>query len=150
MNRVVSARRCTPSFTRENGLWLSLVERLVRDQEAVGSNPTSPIESLMIKECFTVTCCAARKLDGASRLLRGVERIRRHNAGESKATKHGVPWELVHRESFATRAEAAQRERYDKPDEVETSLIGPVAVGSNPTSRIHCSSRLEPIGILRT
>jgi hypothetical protein len=26
------------------GLWLSLVERLVRDQEAVGSNPTSPIE----------------------------------------------------------------------------------------------------------
>src|SRR5438552_2075720 len=25
------------------GLWLSLVERLVRDQEAVGSNPTSPI-----------------------------------------------------------------------------------------------------------
>src|SRR6266478_8647763 len=26
------------------GLWLSLVERLVRDQEAVGSNPTSPME----------------------------------------------------------------------------------------------------------
>src|SRR5215813_8024024 len=25
------------------GLWLSLVERLVRDEEAVGSNPTSPI-----------------------------------------------------------------------------------------------------------
>jgi hypothetical protein len=30
-------------FHRLNGLWLSLVERLVRDQEAVGSNPTSPI-----------------------------------------------------------------------------------------------------------
>src|SRR6266446_9249155 len=26
------------------GLWLSLVERLVRDEEAVGSNPTSPIK----------------------------------------------------------------------------------------------------------
>src|ERR1700732_1264194 len=26
-----------------NGLWLSLVERHVRDVEAVGSNPTSPI-----------------------------------------------------------------------------------------------------------
>ena len=25
------------------GLWLSLVERCVRDAEAVGSNPTSPI-----------------------------------------------------------------------------------------------------------
>ena len=29
----------------KNGLWLSLVERLVRDQEAVGSNPTSPISN---------------------------------------------------------------------------------------------------------
>ena len=28
--------------TNQRGLWLSLVERLVRDQEAVGSNPTSP------------------------------------------------------------------------------------------------------------
>jgi hypothetical protein len=27
------------------GLWLSLVERLVRDQEAVGSNPTSPMKT---------------------------------------------------------------------------------------------------------
>ena len=35
------------------------------------------------------------------------ERIRRHNAGDSKATKHGVPWGLVHSESFATRSEAA-------------------------------------------
>ena len=40
-------------FTYENGLWLSLVERLVRDQEAVGSNPTSPIK--MINQ--TLTCC---------------------------------------------------------------------------------------------
>jgi hypothetical protein len=31
------------------GLWLSLVERLVRDQEAVGSNPTSPIDYLLIR-----------------------------------------------------------------------------------------------------
>ena len=28
------------------GLWLSLVERLVRDEEAVGSNPTSPTRFL--------------------------------------------------------------------------------------------------------
>jgi hypothetical protein len=33
-------------FLDEFGLWLSLVERLVRDQEAVGSNPTSPISRL--------------------------------------------------------------------------------------------------------
>ncbi|PYL08842.1 MAG: endonuclease [Verrucomicrobia bacterium] len=42
------------------------------------------------------------------------ERIRRHSAGESKATKHGVPWVLVHSEIFATRSEAAKRERYYK------------------------------------
>ena len=38
----------------------------------------------------------------------------RHNAGESKATKHGVPWILTHTESFGTRSEAAKRERYYK------------------------------------
>ena len=32
------------------------------------------------------------------------DRIHRHNAGESKATKHGVPWVLIHSESFATRS----------------------------------------------
>ena len=42
------------------------------------------------------------------------DRIRRHNAGESKATKHGMPWILVRSESFATRSEATQRERYYK------------------------------------
>ena len=42
------------------------------------------------------------------------DRIRRHNAGESKATKHGVPWALIQSEGFATRTEAAQRERYYK------------------------------------
>jgi hypothetical protein len=30
------------------GLWLSLVERLVRDEEAVGSNPTSPIKFMLV------------------------------------------------------------------------------------------------------
>jgi len=42
------------------------------------------------------------------------ERIRRHNAGDSKATKHGAPLVLVHSESFASRPEAARRERYYK------------------------------------
>ena len=42
------------------------------------------------------------------------ERIRRHNTGDSKATKIGTPWVLVHSEAFASRSEAAQRERYYK------------------------------------
>jgi putative endonuclease len=52
------------------------------------------------------------------------ERIRRHNAGDSKATKNGVPWVLVHSETFSTRSEAAQREQYYKTgrgrDELDT------------------------------
>ena len=42
------------------------------------------------------------------------ERVRRHNAGHSKSTRHGVPWILVHRESFSTRGEAVKKERYYK------------------------------------
>ena len=42
------------------------------------------------------------------------DRLRRHNAGYSKATRHGVPWELVHVEVFATRSEAVRREAYLK------------------------------------
>ena len=42
------------------------------------------------------------------------ERVRRHNAGHSKATRHGLPWVLLHSESFSNRAEAARRERYFK------------------------------------
>ena len=38
-------------------------------------------------------------------------RLHEHNTGQSKATRHGVPWTLVYSESFATRAEAVRRER---------------------------------------
>ena len=42
------------------------------------------------------------------------ERLRRHNAGESPATKHGLPWTLIYEEQFPTRAMACARERYFK------------------------------------
>ena len=42
------------------------------------------------------------------------ERLGRHNAGHSNATRHGLPWILVHSESFTNRAEAARKERYYK------------------------------------
>ena len=42
------------------------------------------------------------------------ERLRRHNSGHSRSTKHGIPWRLIHTECFPTRAEAVQRERYYK------------------------------------
>ena len=43
MREVIRGRRGDSKRAEKFGLWLSLVERLVRDQEAVGSNPTSPI-----------------------------------------------------------------------------------------------------------
>ena len=39
----MDARHVGVPIDDQFGLWLSLVERLVRDQEAVGSNPTSPM-----------------------------------------------------------------------------------------------------------
>jgi len=42
------------------------------------------------------------------------DRLRRHSSGDSKATLHGIPWALVHSESFSNRAEAVRKERYYK------------------------------------
>ena len=42
------------------------------------------------------------------------DRLRRHNGGESKATRHGIPWILLKVEEFPTRAMATRRERYYK------------------------------------
>jgi len=42
------------------------------------------------------------------------ERLRRHNAGETKSTRYGVPWVMIYSEPFETRIEAQRRERYFK------------------------------------
>jgi len=42
------------------------------------------------------------------------ERLRRHNAGDTKSTRTGVPWVMVYSEPFKTRIEAIRRERYFK------------------------------------
>ena len=42
------------------------------------------------------------------------ERLRRHNNGESKATKHGVSWTVLHVEKCETRAAAMKKESYYK------------------------------------
>ncbi len=38
-------------------------------------------------------------------------RLDEHNADVSVSTKHRGPWELIHREDYATRADAVRRER---------------------------------------
>jgi len=62
------------------------------------------------------------------------ERLRRHNAGDTKATKHGIPWSLIHSEAFSTRGEATARERYYKTgrgrDELDSFLYRAVAAAT--------------------
>ena len=112
--RIKRGERLRP-YLQPHGLWLSLVERLVRDQEAVGSNPTSPTTFLM-EAMFHVyvlrSAMTGRRYVGSCQDLG--DRLRRHNAGESSATKHGVPSELVYSESVPTRSEALRHERYYK------------------------------------
>jgi putative endonuclease len=69
------------------------------------------------------------------------ERLRRHNLGHSKATRHGVPWTLIHSERFCTRIEASKKERYyksgrgrDELDSIAMVVRSPrrQVVGSNP------------------
>ena len=42
------------------------------------------------------------------------KRTRQHNSGQSLATRHGVPWKLIHCEEFTNRAEAVRQERFYK------------------------------------
>ena len=39
------------------------------------------------------------------------KRLKEHELGLTRSTKNRGPWELVHQEVFATRAEAVRRER---------------------------------------
>ena len=41
-------------------------------------------------------------------------RLERHNAGATKSTKNGRPWEVVYSEEFDTNTEALNRKRYIK------------------------------------
>lgn len=38
------------------------------------------------------------------------KRLTRHNAGQNKSTKHGIPWILIYQEEFDTKQNAYKRE----------------------------------------
>ncbi len=42
------------------------------------------------------------------------KRLKEHNSGKTKSTKSYTPWKLFFTESFATRLEAREREKYLK------------------------------------
>ena len=58
-------------------------------------------------------------------------RLTQHNSGQSKSTRHGVPWVLAHHESFDTRAEAVRRERFFKTG-VGRDELARLVVASQP------------------
>ncbi|MGA2582280.1 MAG: GIY-YIG nuclease family protein [Tepidisphaeraceae bacterium] len=43
-----------------------------------------------------------------------VNRVAQHNRGESKSTRHSIPWTLIYDERFESRSDALRRERYFK------------------------------------
>ena len=51
------------------------------------------------------------------------KRLHQHNARKSLSTRAGIPWELIHTESFATRSEATLRERKVKARGIKRYLI---------------------------
>jgi len=65
-----------------------------------------------------------------------------------KATKHGVPWILIHSESFATRREAVQRELYYKTGRGRDDL-NTIPVERSPRRQVAGSNPVAPISRLR-
>ena len=49
-------------------------------------------------------------------------RVIEHNSGETKSTRSGIPWRVVHVEEFETRAEAVRKEREIKARGAERYL----------------------------
>lgn len=37
-------------------------------------------------------------------------RLKRHNSGENKSTKAGMPWKIIYSETFSTRRDSYRRE----------------------------------------
>ncbi|MEQ8711841.1 MAG: GIY-YIG nuclease family protein [Cyclobacteriaceae bacterium] len=56
-----------------------------------------------------------------------VDRLKRHNAGHNKSTKHARPWKIIWSTEFATRSEAVKLERklksWKNPDKIKDWII---------------------------
>jgi putative endonuclease len=61
-------------------------------------------------------------------------RLEQHNSDESVSTKNRGPWDLVHREEFATLAEAVRRERYFKTGREREELKKLARLGKSRSS----------------
>ena len=96
-------------------MWLSLVERCVRDAEVVSSNLAIPTIIFLERVYFVYIL----KSTNTGRYYVGhtddlERRLTEHNAGYVKSTKAGTPWERLYSESFPDRSTASARERQIK------------------------------------
>jgi putative endonuclease len=85
------------------------------------NNKAHKIERQVLRLHFASEVTGRRYVGSCQELA---DRLRRHNAGESKSTRHGIPWKVVFRKTFASRAEAVLRERYFKTGQVREELDG--------------------------
>ncbi len=89
-----------------NGMWLSLVERRVRNAEVAGSNPVIPtmffvyiLDSLKSGRYYVgFSDCPGR-------------RLQKHNSGRTTSTKSGMHCEKLFEECYETPSEAMVGER---------------------------------------
>jgi putative endonuclease len=51
------------------------------------------------------------------------QRIKEHNSGKSKSTKHYTPLRLIFYEAYPTRSDAKRREKYLKSNKGRTTLM---------------------------
>jgi putative endonuclease len=58
---------------------------------------------------------------GYSENLRG--RVKEHNEGKSKSTKHYRPLKLIHYEAYTNRKDAKRREKYLKTNRGRTTIV---------------------------
>ena len=76
-----------------------------RLKRSVGSNPTLSAYVLWSEEL-------RKRYIGSTENLQ--KRIKEHNAGKSKFTKSGIPWNLIYYETFEEKKDALQREMFLK------------------------------------
>ena len=51
------------------------------------------------------------------------QRIKEHNSGKSKSTKHYIPLKLIFYEAYLSKADAKRREKYLKSNKGRTTLM---------------------------
>ena len=90
-----------------------LGERIVRNDEVVGSIPTTSTKSSFMHSVYILQSETSGKFYvGCAR--DPISRLAEHQRGQTLSTRNRGPWKLVYLENFASRGEALRREKQIK------------------------------------